>query len=129
MPYCLIGSLRGATGRFFLVSVVLGESFGDGDGCQVIWFCLLMSIYSFPSEPSLTTKRNLPSLQKTFLASVLCVFWDKRASLISRFKSDLRQAMGGRSLTLQPHFVQLLIPTITIFVPFCVPFLFPPLDE
>lgn len=95
MPYCLIGSLRGATGCFFLVSVVLGESFGDGDGCQVIWFCLLMSICSFPSGPSLTTKRNLPSLQKTFLASVLCVFWDKRASLISCFKSDLRQAMGG----------------------------------
>ena len=48
MSYRLIGSLGGAISRFFLVSVVLGESLGDGDGCEAIWFCPLMSICLFP---------------------------------------------------------------------------------
>lgn len=58
--------------RFFLVSVVLGESPGNGDEGQVIWFCPLMSISSFPSGPNLAAKRDLPCLQKTLTTSVLC---------------------------------------------------------
>ena len=54
-----------------------------------------MSICSFPSGSNLTVKRDLPSLEKTFMVSALCVFQDKRILLISSFKSGLKQAMGG----------------------------------
>lgn len=77
MPYRLIGSLGGAAGCFFLVSCSW-DSPRDSDGCQVIWFCPLMSICSFPSGPNLAAKRDLSSFQSTLKASILCVFRDKR---------------------------------------------------
>lgn len=89
------------------------ESLGDGNGYQVIWFCPLMSICLFPSRPNLTAERDLPFLQKGFIASILHVFCDERASLISCSESGLWQLMGG--LFPSSHFLQLPIPTITFF--------------
>lgn len=72
---------------------------------------------------NLTAQRVLPSLQSTLMASDLCIFQDGRASLIRCFKSGLEKTMGG--LSPSSRFLQHPLLTITLFVPFRVPLLFP----